>query len=65
MDNPEIEEALEAAASPSQNRSFGVGGRTTVNRHDIATMAKKIMLFLEPLDAAMTVGEIRDYLNDR
>ncbi len=59
-----IEEALDLAAG-SRIRSGGgyIGDRRTASRYDVSITRKTILLFLESLDADMTVAELREYLD--
>lgn len=56
----EIEEALDLVAG-TRLRS-GVNDRQTASAQDVAVMRKIILLFLESLDAELTVGELREHL---
>lgn len=56
----EIEDALDLVAG-TRLRS-GVSDRQTASAHDVAVMRKIILLFLESLDAELTVGELRERL---
>lgn len=60
MEN-DIEEALELAAGT--RLKSGVLARTTVSHHDVAVTRKVILLFLECLDAELTVAELRECLD--
>lgn len=57
----EILEALELAAGLRLKGDFG--SRRTVSRHDVAATRRQIILFLESLDAELTVAELREYLD--
>ncbi len=56
----EIEEALELAAGMRLRSEMSA--HQSVSRRDTAVTRKQILLFLESLDADMTVGEIREQL---
>ena len=59
-----IEDALDLAAGSRLRTSGGyLDDRRTANRHDVAITRKIILLFLESLDADMTVAELREYLD--
>ncbi|ANM12060.1 hypothetical protein [Rhizobium sp. N324] len=57
----DVEEALEVAAGLRlKSEAFS---RQTPGRHDVAVTRKTILLFLESLDAELTVGELREHLD--
>lgn len=57
----DVEEALEVAAGLRlKSESFS---RQTPGHHDVAVTRKTILLFLESLDAELTVGELREHLD--
>lgn len=58
----EIEEALELAAG--MRLRSGIDAARTVSKSDLAATRKQILLFLESLDADLTVGEIREHLEN-
>lgn len=60
-DLDDVGEALELAAGLRLSSSHFE--RRTVLPHDCAVTRKTIMLFLENLDPAMTVGEVRERLD--
>lgn len=62
--NEAIEDALDLAAG-SRLRTLGgsIDDRRTASRSDVAITRKTILLFLESLDADMTVAELREYLD--
>lgn len=57
----EIQDALEAAASP--RLKSGIGERTTPSAHDVGAVRRTITLFLESLDPELTVSELRRVLS--
>jgi len=59
----EIQDALELAAGRRLNRSGMIGERQAVNRGDVESTRKLLLLFLESLDVDLTVGELREYLD--
>ncbi len=59
--SPEIYEALELAAGI--RLKSGIMARQTVSEHDTAATRKIILLFLESLDAELTVAELREGLD--
>lgn len=60
----DVEAALDLAAGTRMRTSAGYHNeRATANEHDRAVMRKIILLFLENLDADMTVSELREYLD--
>lgn len=60
----DVEAALDLAAGTRMRTSAGYHNeRTTANEHDRAVMRKTLLLFLENLDADMTVSELREYLD--
>lgn len=56
----EIQNALEAAASP--RLKSGIGEPTTPTAHDVGAVRRTIALFLESLDPELTVSELRHHL---
>lgn len=58
----DLDDALELAAG--MRLRSGLDARKTVSEGDIAVTRKQILLFLENLDADLTVGEIREYLEN-
>ncbi len=59
---PEIDDALELAAG--MRLRSGIDADRSASKGDIAVTRKQILLFLESLDADLTVGEIREYLEN-
>ena len=57
----EIQDALEAAASP--RLKSGIGEPTTPTAHDVGAVRRTIALFLESLDPELTVSELRRVLS--
>jgi hypothetical protein len=58
----EVESALELAAG--MRLRSGIDAARTASKGDIAVTRKQILLFLESLDADLTVGEIREHLEN-
>lgn len=56
----EVEAALELVAG--MRLRSGVDAARTASKGDIAVTRKQILMFLESLDADLTVGEIRECL---
>lgn len=61
MDRNDIWEVMEAYTTPSNTNMFG---SVTASRRDKLNARASIMRFLEELDAGLTVGELRDALED-
>ncbi|MBZ7921654.1 hypothetical protein LAC81_07650 [Ensifer adhaerens] len=60
--NEDIEEALELAAGLRIPCGLD-DGRRTASRRDVTVTRKTILLFLESLDAELTVAELRERLD--
>ena len=58
----EIDDALELAAG--MRLRSGIDTNRSASEGDIAVTRKQILLFLESLDADLTVGEIREHLEN-
>lgn len=59
----EIDEALELAAGRRLSNTLGIGQRASVNRGDVESTRRLLLLFLESLDADITVAELREHLD--
>lgn len=61
MPDIEIEEALEVAAGTRVGSE--IFSHRTPSSRDTSVTRKMILLFLESLDAELTVGELREHLD--
>lgn len=58
----DVQDALDLAAG--MRIRGDVGAHQTASRRDNAVTKKQVMLFLESLDADMTIGELREELEN-
>jgi len=58
----DIKDALEVAAG-TRLKSGGLGDPRTPTAHDLAATRRVVRLFLESLDADLTVSELRQFLS--
>lgn len=61
---PDIQEALELVAGRRLPTGYAIGARASVSRGDVENTRKLLLLFLESLDADLSVGELREHLDD-